>query len=105
MIATSFQPGQTMAFNHTASYSLPVEDERFLSQQPRSLSRPMEPFPTTKVSDPWPGNWSYNSTIELFPLNLADINPISFDFGDKTAESMNSPGKLTAEDTVSLSSV
>jgi hypothetical protein len=42
----------------------------------------MDLFPTTKASDPLPGNWSYDSAFDLFSLNPADINPVSFDFAD-----------------------
>ncbi|KAJ5364950.1 uncharacterized protein N7496_010663 [Penicillium cataractarum] len=103
-----------MAFNHTALYKLSLDNESFLDQQVSPQSRLMELFPTTKASDPLPGDWSYDSAVDLFFLNLADMDPVSFNFGDMTAaDSMDSSGipaaiggfsMPTAEDTVSLSS-
>jgi hypothetical protein len=120
MIATSYQPVPTMAFNRTALSNLSLEDERYLNQQLSPQSRPMELFPTTKASDPLPGNWSYDSAIDLFSLNPADMNPVSFDFADSltnadskdlfmdpfgTPTAISGFSMPTAEDTVSLSSV
>ncbi|KAJ5378063.1 uncharacterized protein N7496_005472 [Penicillium cataractarum] len=107
-----------MAFNRTALSNLSLEDERYLNQQLSPQSRPMELFPTTKASDPLPGNWSYDSAIDLFSLNPADMDPVSFDFADMTSadskdlfmDPFGTPTAIsgfsmpTAEDTVSLSS-
>ncbi|OKP10212.1 hypothetical protein PENSUB_4386 [Penicillium subrubescens] len=108
-----------MAFNRTALSNLSLEDERYLNQQLSPQSRPMELFPTTKASDPLPGNWSYDSAIDLFSLNPAEMDPVSFDFADSLTnadskdlfmDSFGTPTAIsgfsmpTAEDTVSLSS-
>jgi hypothetical protein len=87
MIAISYQPGPTIAFNRTALSNLPLEDKKsYLNQQLSPQSRPMDLFPMTKASDPLPGNWSgnwyYDSAIDLFSLEPADMNPVSFDFAD-----------------------
>lgn len=109
-----------MAFNRTGLSNLSLEDERYLNQQLSPQSRPMEPFPTTKASDSLPGNWSYDSAIDLFSLNPADMDPVSFDFADSltspdskdlfmdpfgTPTAISGFSMPTAEDTVSLSSV
>lgn len=79
----------------------------------------MELFPTTMASDPRPGNWSYDSAIDLFSLNPADLDPVSFDFTDMTSadskdlfmDPFGTPTAIsgfsmpTSEDTVSLCSV
>lgn len=120
MIATSTQSGPAMAFNRTALSNLSLEDERYLNQQLSPQSRPMELFPPTKASDPLPGNWSYDSAIDLFSMNPADMDPVSFDFADSltSADSRDlfmdpfgTPTAIggfsipTADDTISLSSV
>lgn len=64
----------------------------------------MELFPTTKASDPLPGNWSYDSANDLFFLNPVDMNFVLFDFGDITADPIDPCGIPTAEG-ISLSSV
>lgn len=109
-----------MAFNSTGLSDLSLEDERYLNQQLSPQSHPMELFPTTKTSDPLPGNWSYDSAIDLFSLNPADMDPVSFDFGDSltspdskdlfmdpfdTPTAISGFSMPTAEDNVSLSSV
>ena len=110
-----------MTFNRTSLSNLSLEDERYLNQQLSPQSRPMELFPTTKTqaSDPLPGNWSYDGGIDLFSLNPADMDPVSFDFADSltadskdlfldpfgTANAISGFSMTTAEDTVSLSSV
>lgn len=109
-----------MAFNGTGLSDLSLEDERYLNQQLSPQSRPMELFPTTKTSDPLPDNWSYDSAIDLFSLNPADMEPVSFDFGDSltspdskdlfmdpfgTPTAISGFSMPTAEDAVSLSSV
>lgn len=107
-----------MTFNRPNTIStLTLEDERYLNQDLSPQSRRMDMF---KASDPLPGNWSYDSAIDLFSLNAADIDPVSFDFADSltTADTkdlfMDPFGTATAidgftmpiaEDAVSLSSV
>ncbi|OOQ83612.1 hypothetical protein PEBR_35711 [Penicillium brasilianum] len=108
-----------MAFNRTALSNLSLEDERYLNQQLSPQSRPMELFPTAKASDPLPGNWSYDSAIDLFSLNPADMDPVSFDFADSltsadsrdlfmdpfgTPTAIGGFSMPTADDTISLSS-
>jgi hypothetical protein len=120
MIATSYQPGPTIAFNSTALSNLSLEDESYLNQQLSPQSRPMDLFPTTKASDPLRGNWSYDVAIDLFSLNPADMDPISFDFPDNltnadskdlfmdpfgTPTAISGFGMPTVEDAVSPSSV
>jgi hypothetical protein len=107
-----------MAFNQSNTLStLALEEERYLNQDLSPQSRPMDMF---KGSDPLPGNWSYDSAIDLFSLNPADMDPVSFDLADNLTNAdtkdlfMNPFGAPTAingftmpstEDTVSLSSV
>jgi hypothetical protein len=73
-----------------------------------------------KGSDPLPGNWSYDSAIDLFTLNPSDMDPVSFEFSDNlvnsdtkdlfmdpfgTPTAINGFTMPAAEDTLSLSSV
>lgn len=107
-----------MAFNRPNTLStLSLEDERYLNQNLSPQSRPMDMF---KGSDPLPGNWNYDSAIDLFSLNPADMDTVSFDFADSLTNAdtkdlfidpfgtPNATDGFTmpvAEDTVSLSSV
>ncbi|KAJ5885408.1 hypothetical protein N7495_009918 [Penicillium taxi] len=106
-----------MAFNRSSTLSnLSIEDERYLSQL-SPQSRPMDMF--QKGSDPLPGNWNYDSAIDLFSLNPVDMDPVSFDFADtltstdskdifmdpfETPTAISGFSMPTAEDNVSLSS-
>lgn len=77
----------------------------------------MEMFPGTKATDPLPVNWTYDSAIDLFSVNPADMD--SFDFSDMTntdtkdlfMDPFGTPTAIggftmpTAEDAVSPSSV
>ncbi|KAJ5979620.1 hypothetical protein N7481_006918 [Penicillium waksmanii] len=64
--------------------TLTAEDERYLNQQLSPQTRPMEMFPGTKGTDPLPVNWTYDSAIDLFSVNPADMDPVSFDFSEMT---------------------
>lgn len=64
--------------------TLTAEDERYLNQQLSPEARPMEMFPGTKTNDPLPVNWAYDSAIDLFSVNPADMDPVSFDFSEMT---------------------
>lgn len=64
--------------------TLTAEDERYLNQQLSPQTRPMEMFPDTKGTDPLPVNWTYDSAIDLFSVNPADMDPVSFDFSEMT---------------------
>lgn len=64
--------------------TLTAEDERYLNQQLSPDARPMEMFPGTKTNDPLPVNWAYDSAIDLFSVNPADMDPVSFDFSEMT---------------------
>ncbi|KAJ5118364.1 hypothetical protein N7448_010072 [Penicillium atrosanguineum] len=106
-----------MPFNRSSTLpTLSLEDERYLNQDLSPQSRPMDIF---KGCDPVPGNWSYDSAIDLFSLNPADMDPVSFDFSDnltnedtkdlfidpfRTPTAINGFTMPTADDTVSLSS-
>lgn len=71
-----------MAFNRTSNLSnLSKEDEWYLNQQLSPHSRPLDLF-TTKGADPLPGNWPYDSAIDLFSLTPADMDSAPFDFVD-----------------------
>lgn len=89
--------------------------DKFLEADISPQSRPMDMF--DKTNDPLPGNWSYDSTIDLFSLNT-DIDGAAFDFSDLTTADTKdlfmdpfSPAAINgfsmpaADDTVSLSSV
>lgn len=110
----------TMPFNRPEPP--PAWDDKYLNQQVSSLSRPMDLFPVNKGpgADPLAGDWSYDSAVDLFSLNPADMDQNSFDFADGLAntdskglfmDSFSSSTAIngftmpTAEDTVSLSSV
>ncbi|KAJ5152690.1 uncharacterized protein N7482_009168 [Penicillium canariense] len=75
--------------------------------------------PVTKDSDSLPGNWSYDSAIDLFSLDPAGMDPNSFEFADSltsanskdlfmdpfgTPTAISGFTMSTADDTVSLSS-
>ncbi|KAJ5691906.1 hypothetical protein N7462_001329 [Penicillium macrosclerotiorum] len=108
-----------MAFNRPNPLStLSLEDERYLNQPLSPQSRPIDLFPT-KGAEPLPGHWSYDSTIDLFSLNPADMDSVSFDFADSLTNAdtkdlfmdpFGTPTAIsgftmpTSEDTVSLSS-
>lgn len=64
--------------------TLTAEDERYLNQQLSPQPRPMDMYPGTKANDPLPVNWTYDSAIDLFSVNPADMDPVSFDFSEMT---------------------
>ncbi|KAJ5110437.1 hypothetical protein N7532_000972 [Penicillium argentinense] len=63
--------------------TLTAEDERYLNQQISPQSRPMDLY-GSKASDPLPVNWAYDSGIDLFSVNPADMDPTAFDFSEMT---------------------
>ncbi|KAJ5261170.1 hypothetical protein N7478_011765 [Penicillium angulare] len=63
---------------------LGMDDDRYLSQQLSPQSRQMDLF--SKSSDAMPGNWNYDSTLDLFSLTSTDMDPVSFDFNDGLAD-------------------
>ncbi|KAJ5667797.1 uncharacterized protein N7477_006367 [Penicillium maclennaniae] len=103
----------------TRSSTLPtlsLEDERYFNQNLSPQSRPLD---MCKGSDLLPGNWSYDSAIDLFSLNPANMDPVAFDFTDNftnadskdlfvdpfgTPTVINGFTMPAADDTVSLSS-
>lgn len=107
-----------MPFSRSSTLpTLSLEDERYLNQDLSSQSRSVDMF---RGSDPLPGNWSYDSAIDLFALNPADMDPVSFEFSDNlgnadtkdlfldpfgTPSAINGFTMPAAEDTLSLSSV
>ncbi|KAJ5715456.1 uncharacterized protein N7483_012637 [Penicillium malachiteum] len=97
---------------------LSMGNDRYLNQQLSPHSRPLDMF-STKASDPLPGNWNYDSAIDLFSLTPVDMDPVSFDFADSltsadtkdffmdpfgTPSAINGFVMPTAEDAVSPSS-
>lgn len=60
--------------------NLSMDQGTYLSQQLSPQSRPSDFF--DKGPDPLAANWSYDNAIDLFSLNPADIEPVSFDFAD-----------------------
>ena len=64
--------------------TLTAEDERYLNQQLNPQPRPVDMYPGTKANDPLPVNWTYDSAIDLFSVNPADMDPVSFDFSEMT---------------------
>jgi hypothetical protein len=57
-----------------------MDEGSYLSQQLSPQSRPTDFF--NRASDPLAANWNYDSAIDLFALNPADMEPVSFDFAD-----------------------
>ncbi|KAJ5116837.1 hypothetical protein N7456_001185 [Penicillium angulare] len=62
---------------------LSMDDDRYLSQQLSPQSRQMDLF--SKPSDAMPGNWNYDSALDLFSLAPTDMDPVAFDFNDGLA--------------------
>lgn len=60
--------------------NLSMDQGTYLSQQLSPQSRPSDFF--DKGPDPLAANWSYDNAIDLFALNPADMEPVSFDFAD-----------------------
>lgn len=57
-------------------------DKKYLKQL-SPTTRPMDLSSVNKgPAYSLAGNWSYDSTIDLFSLNLPDIDPMSFHFED-----------------------
>ncbi|KAJ5486890.1 hypothetical protein N7530_001190 [Penicillium desertorum] len=94
--------------------NLSIDQGTYLSQHLSPQSRPADFFDRP---DPLAANWSYDNAIDLFSVNPADMEPVSFDFADsltnlESKDLFNDPfagsgigGFTMPEDAASLSSV
>lgn len=94
--------------------NLSIDQGTYLSQHLSPQSRPADFF---ERPDPLAANWSYDNAIDLFSINPADMEPVSFDFADsltnlESKDLFNDPfassgisGFSMPEDAASLSSV
>jgi hypothetical protein len=93
--------------------NLSIDQGTYLSQHLSPQSRPADFFDRP---DPLAANWSYDNAIDLFSVNPADMEPVSFDFADsltnlESKDLFNDPfagsgigGFTMPEDAASLSS-
>ncbi|KAJ5130063.1 uncharacterized protein N7515_006102 [Penicillium bovifimosum] len=73
-----------MACNPSNELSgLSMDQGTYLSQQLSPQSRPADFFDR---ADPLAANWSYNNAIDMFALDPADMEPVSFDFPDSLTD-------------------